>query len=84
MNDLTVTYHCRDCLSPFAGWPDAHPGDQYCEPCTRAQAERMAVAHVRQLNLEEMGFTPDEVEVKLKQWQFAEAESILETLADGD
>jgi hypothetical protein len=58
-----------------------HPSDEYCESCKKYLAERAAVACVRQLNLEEMGFTPDEVRVELQQWRFAEAESILEWLA---
>lgn len=64
-------YLCRDCLSTFNGWPNMHPGDQYCKPCTEAQAASMAASMERQINLEAMGFSPAEVEADLRAWYAA-------------
>jgi hypothetical protein len=48
-----------------------HPGDQYCKPCTEAQAASMAASMERQINLEAMGFSPAEVEADLRAWYAA-------------
>jgi hypothetical protein len=66
-----VLYICRDCMSTFTATPHLHDGDQFCKPCTAAIAEQMAIACCRQLNLEEMGFNPQEIEADMERWQEA-------------
>lgn len=61
-------YLCRDCLTTFTGWPDMHPGDQFCGHCTQLHADSIAQARVRQDNLEEMGFGQAEAEADMREW----------------
>ena len=69
--DRQVTYLCRDCLTTYVGHVYDHPGDQYCQPCKETIAATIAVACRRQISLEEMGFTPDQVHEDIQQWYAA-------------